>query len=165
MQIKLGISFLLVAVLILIVNAGVARLVDDQNIVPSVIGLLSADILVASVAAWIFSRFLTRQIRQLVGATSVISQGDLTRKVELRSKDEIGQLAKAFNAMLASLVNIAFEVRATSATVASRTPSTPSSALTSGSAYPNTSLVVTCADAATARMCESDVPASQKVCR
>jgi methyl-accepting chemotaxis protein len=114
MQIKLGISFLVVAVLILIVNAGVARLADDQNLVPSVIGLLSADILVACVAAWIFSRFLTRQIRQLVGATSVISQGDLTRKVELRSKDEIGQLAKAFNAMLASLVNIAYEVRATS---------------------------------------------------
>ena len=54
---------------------------------------------------------------------------------------------------------------ATSATVDSRVPSTSSSALTSGSAYPNTSLVATCADAATARMCESDVPASQKVCR
>lgn len=114
MQIKLGISFLVVALLILLVNAGVARVVDDQNFLPSFIGLLSADILVACAAAWVLSRALTRQIRQLVGATSVISQGDLTRKVETRSRDEIGQLAKSFNAMLASLLNIAFEVRSTS---------------------------------------------------
>lgn len=114
MQIKLGISFLVVALLILVVNAGVARIVDDQNFLLSFVGLLSADILVACVAAWVFSRALTRQIRQLVGATSVISQGDLTRKVETSSRDEIGQLAKAFNAMLASLLNIAFEVRSTS---------------------------------------------------
>jgi methyl-accepting chemotaxis protein len=39
------------------------------------------------------ARFLTRQIRQLVSATAVISQGDLTRKVELNSRDEIGELA------------------------------------------------------------------------
>ncbi len=54
---------------------------------------------------------------------------------------------------------------ATSATVDSRVPSTSSSALTSASAYPNTSVAATRADAATARMCESDVPASQNVCR
>ena len=54
---------------------------------------------------------------------------------------------------------------ATSATVDSRVPSTSSSALTSASAYPNTSVAVTRAEAATARTCESDVPASQKVCR
>ena len=54
---------------------------------------------------------------------------------------------------------------ATSATVDSRVPSTSSSALTSGSANPNTSVAATRADAATARTCESEVPASQKVCR
>src|SRR5437867_1189345 len=114
MQTKLGISFLVVAVLILLVNNGVASVINEQNEVPSIIGVLSADILVACAAAWILSRVLTRQIRQLVGATSVISQGDLTRKVDTRSNDEIGQLAKSFNAMLASLLNIAYEVRTTS---------------------------------------------------
>src|SRR5262245_3036111 len=114
MQIKLAISFLVVAVLILLVNTAFGRIADDQNWQYSAVGLVCADFLVASLAAWILSRVLTRQIRQLVGAASVISQGDLTRKVEARSNDEIGQLAKSFNAMVASLLNIAYEVRITS---------------------------------------------------
>lgn len=114
MQLKLGISFLTVALLILLVNTAVAGLVDEQNLLPSFVGLVLADILVACLAAWILSHILTRQIRQLVGATAVISQGDLTRKVEIGSRDEIGELAKSFNAMLASLLNIVFEVRSTS---------------------------------------------------
>lgn len=114
MQIKLGVSFLVVAVLILLVNSAFGRIADDQNWQFSAVGLVCADILVASGAAWLLSRFLTRQIRQLVSAASVISQGDLTRKVEVRSNDEIGQLARSFNAMLASLLNIAYEVRVTS---------------------------------------------------
>src|SRR5437867_8824238 len=114
MQTKLGISFLVVAVLILFVHSAFARIADDQDWQFSAVGLVCADILVACAAAWILSRALTRQIRQLVGATSVISQGDLTRKVDTRSNDEIGQLAKSFNAMLASLINIAYEVRVTS---------------------------------------------------
>jgi len=114
MQLKLGISFLIVALLVLTVNTGVARVVDEGNFWSSFAGLVLADILVACVAAWVLSRFLTRQIRQLVGATAVISQGDLTRKVDLSSGDEIGLLARSFNAMLASLVNIVHEVRSTS---------------------------------------------------
>lgn len=114
MQFKLAISFLVVAVLILLVNSAFGRIADDQNWQFSAFGLVCADFLVACLAAWILSRFLTRQIRQLVAAASVISQGDLTRKVETRSNDEIGQLGKSFNAMVASLLNIAYEVRITS---------------------------------------------------
>ena len=61
--------------------------------------------------------------------------------------------------------SMALRPNATSASVDSRVVSTSSSALTSGSAKPNTSVAATCADAATARMCESEVPASQKQCR
>lgn len=114
MQLKLGLSFLMVALLVLAVNTAVTRIVPEENLLSSFAGLVFADVLVACVAAWVLSRFLTRQIRQLVSATAVISQGDLTRKVELSSRDEIGELAKSFNAMLASLLNIVFEVRSTS---------------------------------------------------
>jgi methyl-accepting chemotaxis protein len=114
MQMKLGVSFLIVALLVLGVNTAITRFVDQENFLSGFAGLVFADMLVALVAAWILSHVLTRQIRQLVGATAVISQGDLTRKVELSSRDEIGQLARAFNAMLASLLNIVFEVRSTS---------------------------------------------------
>ena len=114
MQFKLGISFLIVAALLLLVDRLVAGVVDEGNLVSSSIALVLAEVVVASTAAWILSYFLTRQIRQLVSASTVISQGDLTRKVEIRSKDEIGQLAHSFNAMLTSMLNIALEVRITS---------------------------------------------------
>jgi methyl-accepting chemotaxis protein len=114
MQIKLGISFLLVAALTLLIDRLVVSTVSEKNVISSSIALVLAEVVVACSGAWILSRFLTRQIRQLVGATSVISQGDLTRKVEVRSRDEIGQLAQSFNAMLTSLLNIAYEVRLTS---------------------------------------------------
>ncbi len=114
MQVKLGISFLVVAALILLVDRAVATVVDDQNLISTSIALVLAEVVVATSAAWILSYFLTRQIRQLVSASSVISQGDLTRKVELKSRDEIGQLAHSFNAMLTSILNIALEVRITS---------------------------------------------------
>jgi len=114
MQLKLGVSFLIVALLVLGVNTVVTRTVDERNFFASFAGLVFADVLLALLAAWVLSRILTRQIRKLVSATAVISQGDLTRKVEMSSRDEIGELAKSFNAMLASLLNIVFEVRSTS---------------------------------------------------
>ena len=114
MQLKLGVSFLIVALLVLGVNTVVTRTVDERNFFASFAGLVFADVLLALLAAWVLSRVLTRQIRKLVSATAVISQGDLTRKVEMSSRDEIGELAKSFNAMLASLLNIVFEVRSTS---------------------------------------------------
>lgn len=114
MQIKLGISFLVVAALILLVDRAIVSVVDDQNWISSSIALVLAEVVVACSAAWILSYFLTRQIRKLVGATAIISQGDLTKRVDLESQDEIGLLAGSFNSMLTSLLNIAYEVRATS---------------------------------------------------
>jgi signal transduction histidine kinase len=49
------------------------------------------------------SRTLTRPIRELTRAAHAISQGDLSQKVSVRSKDELGELAEAFNKMSAEL--------------------------------------------------------------
>lgn len=49
------------------------------------------------------SRTITRPIRELTKATHAISQGDLTQQVSIRSKDELGELAKAFNKMSTEL--------------------------------------------------------------
>lgn len=46
---------------------------------------------------------LTAPIRQLTAAAHAISTGDLSRRVAVRSTDELGELAAAFNAMAASL--------------------------------------------------------------
>ena len=51
----------------------------------------------------VLSRTITRPIRELTHATHAISEGDLTQKVQVRSKDEIGELGKAFNKMSTEL--------------------------------------------------------------
>ena len=49
------------------------------------------------------SRSLTRPIRELTRATHAVSEGDLTQQVPVRSKDELGELARAFNKMSSEL--------------------------------------------------------------
>jgi signal transduction histidine kinase len=51
----------------------------------------------------IFSRTLTRQLGEISKAADDIAKGKLNQKVEIKSKDEIGQLAEAFNQMSANL--------------------------------------------------------------
>jgi signal transduction histidine kinase len=48
-------------------------------------------------------RYITRPIGVLLRVTDQVSQGDLTRRVELDQDDEIGQLGKTFNKMIESL--------------------------------------------------------------
>ena len=49
------------------------------------------------------SRTLTRPIRELTRATHAVSEGDLSQQVPVRSKDELGELAEAFNKMSSEL--------------------------------------------------------------
>jgi signal transduction histidine kinase len=55
-------------------------------------------------AAAVVAQRLLRPIRTLTDGVKAVAAGDLTRKVEVRSRDEIGLLAGEFNAMAASLV-------------------------------------------------------------
>jgi signal transduction histidine kinase len=63
--------------------------------------------LIGAAIAWllgiVLSRTITRPIRELTQATHAVSEGDLLQQVPVRSKDEIGELAKAFNKMSAAL--------------------------------------------------------------
>jgi len=58
---------------------------------------------VASTAGLLLSRALTRPIQQLTLAADEVAQGDLERRVPVRSADEIGRLGQAFNRMIAQL--------------------------------------------------------------
>jgi signal transduction histidine kinase len=49
------------------------------------------------------SRTITRPIRELTKATHAVSEGDLSQQVPVRSKDELGELARAFNKMSTEL--------------------------------------------------------------
>jgi two-component system sensor histidine kinase BaeS len=49
------------------------------------------------------SQTLTRPIRELTRATHAVSEGDLSQQVPVRSDDELGELAQAFNRMSTQL--------------------------------------------------------------
>jgi signal transduction histidine kinase len=49
------------------------------------------------------SQTITRPIRELTRATHAISEGDLSQQVPVRTNDELGELARAFNKMSAEL--------------------------------------------------------------
>jgi signal transduction histidine kinase len=51
----------------------------------------------------IFTRILLKPIEKLASATEKITEGNLSQTVEIRSRDEIGDLARAFNQMILQL--------------------------------------------------------------
>ena len=58
---------------------------------------------IALVLGIILARNLTRPIRELTRATHAVSEGDLSQQVPVRSRDELGELAQAFNKMSSEL--------------------------------------------------------------
>jgi two-component system phosphate regulon sensor histidine kinase PhoR len=59
--------------------------------------------ILAVLAAWLIARTTTRPIRQLTKASKAIATGQLGQKITVPTKDEIGQLAQAFNEMSSNL--------------------------------------------------------------
>lgn len=60
-------------------------------------------ILVAIILGLIFSRFFTSPIKQLTKSVKSIAAGDLSGRVQQKSKDEVGELSVAFNSMAKQL--------------------------------------------------------------
>jgi signal transduction histidine kinase len=58
---------------------------------------------IALILGIVLSRTLTRPIRELTTATHAVSEGDLSQQVPVRSNDELGELARAFNKMSSEL--------------------------------------------------------------
>jgi two-component system sensor histidine kinase BaeS len=58
---------------------------------------------VALLLGIVLARNLTKPLRELTSATRAVAVGDLDQQVPVRSKDELGQLAEAFNQMNANL--------------------------------------------------------------
>ncbi|MCP3980293.1 MAG: HAMP domain-containing protein [bacterium] len=66
------------------------------------IGIAVATLLALGVG-WLLSRQILEPVGNLTGAARRLAAGDLTQRVEVRSRDEIAQLAESFNSMAASL--------------------------------------------------------------
>jgi two-component system sensor histidine kinase BaeS len=83
-----------------LVGAELVFLNRVKNIV--ILGTVGATIAALLIGVFL-ARTLTRPLRELTEATKAVAQGDLAQQVPVRSQDELGQLAIAFNQMNADL--------------------------------------------------------------
>lgn len=62
-----------------------------------------AMLLPAAAAGWYFARRITAPLEELAAGTRRLAQGDWQQRVAIRGRDEIGEVSRAFNAMVADL--------------------------------------------------------------
>ncbi|OGN99441.1 MAG: hypothetical protein A2Y89_04990, partial [Chloroflexi bacterium RBG_13_51_18] len=92
-------------------NLGIARVALPLTTVNSSVNHVTRTIILATViitvmailAAWLIARTTTRPIRQLTRAAHGIAAGQLGQQIIVPTKDEVGQLAQAFNEMSSNL--------------------------------------------------------------
>jgi signal transduction histidine kinase len=68
---------------------------------PSVSGVIAAA--VAMTLVWFLSRGMTSPLREMAAAASDMAKGNYGHRVRSTSRDEVGELARAFNSMAADL--------------------------------------------------------------
>ncbi len=77
-----------------------------------------AAILLSALLAYLATRSITRPLAEAVGLAQKVAGGDLTGNIEVRSRDETGQLLQALKDMNTSLVSIVSQVRTGTDTIA-----------------------------------------------
>ena len=98
-SIKMKLGFILVVAVA--VTVFVFWLGIHVGIWPSVSGVIAGGVAMAIV--WWLSRGLTSPLRAMAEAADAMAKGDYSRRVAAPSRDEVGQLARAFNEMAAEL--------------------------------------------------------------
>ena len=79
-----------------------------ENTSIRVIALLIAGLIAGLLFAWLISRSINRPLNNIVQTMNNIAQGegDLTKRLETRSGDEIGQLARSFNTFIEKIQDL-----------------------------------------------------------
>ena len=85
---------------------------------------------VASLVTFYVSRGITQPVKYMAGHLAEMAQGggDLTKRIEILSRDEIGEMANSFNQFVKKLEEIITEVRTSSDGIASAASQVASSA-------------------------------------
>lgn len=99
-KVKLGVVIMAaVAVTVVVVDAGVRA-----GVSPVVSAMAAGCLSVAMIQ--LLARGMTSPLREMAAATRAMARGDYGRRVTATSRDEVGELARAFNAMAAELAEV-----------------------------------------------------------
>ena len=98
-SIKLKLGFVIAAAVA--VTVFVFWVLVKIGVWPSVSGVIAGAI--AMVMVWFLSRGMTSPLREMANAASEMAKGNYSRRVSTSSRDEVGELARAFNQMAAEL--------------------------------------------------------------
>jgi methyl-accepting chemotaxis protein len=100
--------------------------INQSRFVLVTLGLVCAAL--AAIGAWLITRSVTLPLRRAVTATEAIAEGDLSRKVVIEGRDEVGDLLRGVSAMQDSLRALVGNVRSSTNSIA-----TASSEIATGS--------------------------------
>jgi signal transduction histidine kinase len=100
LKIKLGVVILVAVV----VTIAVDSLGDRAGLSPLVTGIAAAALALGMVQ--LLAHGMTFPLREMVAAARAMARGDYDRRVTASSRDEVGELARAFNTMAAQLAEV-----------------------------------------------------------
>ena len=75
------------------------------------IGIIAAAAILIVLAAWKVALSISRPLQQTVGVLEAVAEGDLTQRLEIESRDELGRMAAALNTAVTSSANTLNEVK------------------------------------------------------
>jgi len=83
------------------------------------IGTIAAALALGALLGFVISRGVSKPIIQALDAANQLAEGDLTMRIESKNKDEIGQLLRAMQNMIAKLSQVVGEVNGGAEAIAS----------------------------------------------
>lgn len=76
-----------------------------QNIYKSIIILLGTLFIATLLVSYLIARYITSPILKLRESATLVANGDISERVQIKRDDEIGELARDFNTMITQLEN------------------------------------------------------------
>lgn len=80
------------------------------TLMKNLIAIIAVIFIIIILITVLFSKYITDKIKPVSNLSKVISDGDLTQKLEIKSEDELGQMSVHLNNMVDNLRNIVSEV-------------------------------------------------------
>jgi two-component system NtrC family sensor kinase len=90
-----------------------------DTILQRILSISALGILVGTVGIWFLVRKVTAPLEELRDSAEAVGRGDFSRRVEVRTRDECGELAQVFNQMTENLKNSREQLEATVETLKS----------------------------------------------